>query len=386
MMTRGNTNLFRGFFGAGFECSTHYLRERPRLDLLAATGHDTFLEKDYARLVEYGIRTVREGIRWHLMEPSAGHFDHSGVIRIARAARELDIEIIWDLMHFGYPDDIDIFAPGFVRRFASYAREFARVISNETDMPLLVTPVNEISFFAAHGGETGFMNPFAVHRGAELKMQLVRATVEGLEAIRERVPGARSVITEPIFNAVAGEDDPDDHRHARDYTNARYEAWDMLEGRLHPELGGAPHYLDIVGVNYYPWNQWIYIGERDAGPRLRRDDPRYVPLECLLEAVYRRYKRPMLISETSAEDDARAEWLKYVCEQSRNAITNGVPLEGIILYPIVNFPAWEDGRLAQNGLWGYADAQGNRAIYEPMARELVRQQQLMEEWQEPVYA
>ena len=69
--------LFPSFFGAGFECSTHQLRDRPRLDLLAATGHDRFLQADYARLLDYGIRTVREGIRWHLIESSPGHFDWS---------------------------------------------------------------------------------------------------------------------------------------------------------------------------------------------------------------------------------------------------------------------------------------------------------------------
>ena len=102
----------------------------------------------------------------------------------------MGIQIIWDLMHFGYPDDIDIFSPAFVRRFAAYAREFPRVISDETDMPLFVTPINEMSFFAMHGGETGFMSPFALQHGAELKAQLVRATIAGLEAIRDVLPTA----------------------------------------------------------------------------------------------------------------------------------------------------------------------------------------------------
>ena len=32
----------------------------------------------------------------------------------------------------------------------------------------------------------------------------------------------------------------------------------MIAGDLHPELGGARKYLDIIGVDYYPWTQWIY--------------------------------------------------------------------------------------------------------------------------------
>lgn len=370
-------HLFPSFFGAGFECSTLRLRERPRLDLLATTGHDRFLRQDYTRLLEYGMRTVREGIRWHLIEPFPGRYDFSSAIKVMRASEEMGIQIIWDLMHFGYPDDIDVFSTQFVERYANYAGEFARVVSNESNMPIFVTPINEISFFASHGGQVGFMYPFGINCGAELKAQLVLATIHGLEAIRDIVP-ARSVITEPIFNAVPGSADPDASQQARAYSDARYEAWDMLEGRLHPELGGAPKYLDIVGVNYYPWNQWVYIGEGDAGPRLARDDPRYISLTALLQAVYDRYQRPMLISETSAEDEARADWLAYVGAQTRAAMQQGVPLEGICLYPIVNFHAWEDGRAAQNGLWGYPDNQGNREIYEPMARELQNQQRRME--------
>jgi hypothetical protein len=56
-----------------------------------------------------------------------------------------------------------------------------------------------------------------------------------------------------------------------------------------------------------------------------------------------------------------------------------VPIEGICLYPIVNHPGWDDDRHCHNGLWDYADDQGNREIYEPLARELDIQQHLIEE-------
>ena len=35
-----------------------------------------------------------------------------------------------------------------------------------------------------------------------------------------------------------------------------YQSWDMLAGRLMPELGGSRRHLDIIGVNYYWTNQW----------------------------------------------------------------------------------------------------------------------------------
>ena len=57
---------------AGFECSTQRRRDGRRLDLLAATRHDRLAGQDYGRAAEHGLRTVRDGLRWHLIETAPG--------------------------------------------------------------------------------------------------------------------------------------------------------------------------------------------------------------------------------------------------------------------------------------------------------------------------
>ena len=52
----------------------------------------------------------------------------------------------------------------------------------------------------------------------------------------------------------------------------------------------------------------------------------------------------------------------------------GADLHGICLYPIVNFPGWDNDRHCENGLWDYAGDDGHRAICEPFAVELKAQQ------------
>jgi hypothetical protein len=71
------TSLFDSFFMAGFECSTHRRRDGIRLDLIRATGHDTHVASDYRQCGELGIRTIRDGLRWHLIEASEGVYDWS---------------------------------------------------------------------------------------------------------------------------------------------------------------------------------------------------------------------------------------------------------------------------------------------------------------------
>jgi hypothetical protein len=156
----------------------------------------------------------------------------------------------------------------------------------------------------------------------------------------------------------------------------------MLAGRVYPELGGHERYLDLIGVNFYPHNQWFYHlrGSRPIRKfrTISRRSPLYRPLRDILVEVHRRYRRPMIIAETGAEDRRRAGWLRYVCSESQAAWLAGVPLRGICLYPIVNHPGWVDGRHCHNALWDYPDENGNRPVYEPLARELRRQQRRFE--------
>src|SRR5689334_18633034 len=138
----------RSFFVGGFECSSHRLSNDTRLDLIAATAHDRFCESDYRRLLDKAISSVRDGVRWHLIEKSPYVYDFSSFLPMLRAAHAVGIQVIWDLFHYGWPDDLDIFSPEFISRFAAFAREIARVVNSETDEVAYFCPVNEISFFA----------------------------------------------------------------------------------------------------------------------------------------------------------------------------------------------------------------------------------------------
>ena len=51
----------------------------------------------------------------------------------------------------------------------------------------------------------------------------------------------------------------------------------------------------------------------------------------------------------------------------------GVPVHGLCLYPILNYPGWDDDRHCQSGLWGYPGPAGEREIHLPLAEELARQ-------------
>jgi beta-glucosidase/6-phospho-beta-glucosidase/beta-galactosidase len=373
----GVSQLFRSFWIGGFESASHINKSGVRIDMVSATQHDIQVDEDYARLREWGIQTVREGVRWHLIESAQG-FDFNSLGSMLDAGRRHRIQQIWALCHYGWPDDLDILTPGFIDRFARYCGRVARFIADHSDGIQFYTPVNEISFLAWAAGEKAYFHPYRKDVGEALKHQLVRASIAGMEAIWAVDPTARMMHTEPLIHVLTPRGRPDLARAAADQRAAQFEAWDMLTGAMEPQLGGHPRYLDIVGINYYHANQWEHPDQRlrwEDTPR----DPRWLPFSQLLAEVYYRYWRPVVVSETSHFGAGRGRWISEVAEEVAKAREAGVVVEGLCVYPIIDRPDWEDpDHWHQSGLWELKrDATGKlqRVLCREYAEDL-RQAQL----------
>jgi beta-glucosidase/6-phospho-beta-glucosidase/beta-galactosidase len=363
--------MFRSFFFAGFECATGFIALGEWIDQIAATHHDRHVDEDYRRLHEIGICAVREAVRWPLID-QRGRFDFTSVRAFVKASEKYNMEVVWDLFHYGYPADVDLFSEGFPKRFAEYCHAAALYLSKHHEGPCYFTPVNEPSFFSWAAGEVGKFAPHCKRRGYELKVALARAGIAGINAIRAVMPQARIVNVDPLCHVVAPEGRID-MQGAVDYYNnvAVFESWDMLAGRLLPELGGSKEHLDIVGMNYYWTNQWE-LG-RDEQP-LADDDPRRASLRDLITKVWKRYDRPLLLTETAHVDDMRSVWVEHVAEQSEQLIGEGIPLGGVCLYPILGMPEWHDrSRWTQMGLWDVTQDGDilRRTVCQPMLEALV---------------
>jgi hypothetical protein len=149
----------------------------------------------------------------------------------------------------------------------------------------------------------------------------------------------------------------------------------VLSGKRHPELGGSPDILDIVGVNCYSFGQMEY---REHGPHaaLPRDDPRVVPLCDLIKFAWERYRRPMVIGETSGLEEGRHHWLRDVVHEALAAVDQGVDLHGVCLFPGVDMKDWHKGIWVHNGLADLVEDRGDlrRVPVEPYVAELRRWQ------------
>jgi beta-glucosidase/6-phospho-beta-glucosidase/beta-galactosidase len=370
------TPLFPSFFVAGFECSSHRRWDGTRLDLLTSTHHAEMAYRDYRRCADIGIKGVRDGLRWHLIEQSAGRYDWSSWLPMVEAAEKAGVEVIWDIFHYGNPDFYDVRREDFPEVYAAYAHAAAETYLKETGRPITCCPLNEISFFAWAVDTGHFSAQLKSDRPGFVKRNLVRAAIRAAEEMEHVCPGRRYYWAEPLIHvAPYVPENAKQVKAARGATNSQYEALDLLRGFQEPELGGHLGMVDAVGLNYYPQNQWY-----KDGPTIPLGHHAYKPLSELLADAYKHYRKPMFISETGAEGSGRAAWLYYVCEQVRIAMREGVPILAICLYPITDYPGWENDRMASTGLFGPAEVDGERPVYLPLLEEMQRQQVLFDEF------
>ncbi|MVN76537.1 amine oxidase [Hymenobacter sp. HMF4947] len=375
---------FESFWWGGYECTDQLNAFGNRVDFLPLTGHLPLLDQDYIDLAQFDVKTVREGIRWAFVEKTPYQYDWSTVKTMLDAGQRHGIQQVWDLCHFGYPDDLTPLHPMFARRFAALCRAFVDFYrSQRPEGTLIVTPINEVSFMSWLGGDARGTSPYCVGQGWEVKYGLMRAYIEGSWALREADPSIRFLSTEPLVNIVPPPNPWVSHqREARRMHRDQFQATDILAGLMCPELGGHESLLDIVGFNYYYDNQWQLHPHRHLGWNDPVMDPRWVPLSELLRQAHKRYKRPFVVTETSHPGVDRPLWWHMIGQECAKALQMGLPLLGVCLYPLIDRPDWDHlDHWHRSGLWDAElrpDGPPRRILHEPSAVALREAQAMVQ--------
>jgi UDP-galactopyranose mutase len=355
---------FRSFWMGGFEGADHVNGAGVALDMARSSGHLRRLERDYAAAASLGLRTLRESVGWRLTEPAPGRFELARLRRTAAAARDADVQIVWTLMHYGTPADLDLQDDRLIERFADYAAAVARELKDADPSAVpIYNPINEIGFLSWAASETATFSPrpgapspdseaSSLRSGYAIKRRLARAALAAIDAIRAIDPRARFLHVEPLVHVVAPAGRPELQPLADQVAAYQWQAWDLIAGRIEPELGGSAAALDLLGVNHYHSGQWEVVTEERLHWHER--DPRRRPFAEQLAAAWRRYGRPLLVAETSHFGAGRAAWLDEVAAEVAAAQRDGIPIEGLCLYPLVDRPDWNDaGHWHHSGLWDH---------------------------------
>jgi len=292
---------------------------------------------------------------------------------------ELGIQPVVDLVHYGLPAWIDgaYLHPDYERFVAEYA---ARVAERYQGRIRTYTPLNEPRVTAWYCGRLGWWPP--ARRGlrgfVEIMLAVCRGivrTVEAQRAIDPEIVHAHVDATDLYEADSADLVDEAVRRQAIVFL-----ALDLITGRVSSEheltswllAHGATvaaldwfmaHAieLDIVGINLYPlFSQKRLV--RTAGKlRIKMPYADATIVETLAELYWRRYDRPVFISETASSGtvERRAAWLDSSVAAVRQARGRGVPLIGYTWWPLFALVTWgyREGHkaphdyLQQMGLW-----------------------------------
>jgi hypothetical protein len=357
---------------AGYECTDQLNCFGNRVDFLEVTDHLDRVSADYRDLSAFRIKTVREGIQWSLVEKTPYHYNWKRVEKLIRSGIENQIQQVWDLCHFGFPDDLTPLHPMFARRFAALCKEFVRFYrSINKDSELIVTPINEVSFLSWLGGDVRGTSPYCLHNGWEVKYALMRAYIEGIEALKREDSNVRILLTEPLVNVVppllANQELIE---RAKCVNDDQFQVFDILSGKICPELGGKPEYLDIIGCNYYYNNQWV-VDSSEFLPWVDTGDPRWMPLSEMMKVVHERYGVPLVLSETSHPGVDKASWVTFIGEECSKLLVEDIPLWGVCWYPIIDRPDWDHFKpWYRAGLWDLDTQTKERILDEAAATAL----------------
>lgn len=349
-------------FATGIECSYPTIGHGSvRRDLLDECGHYERWREDFGLVKDMGVRTLRYGLPYHRTHLGPGRYDWSFADEAMAELKRLEIVPILDLLHFGVPDWLGNFQnPDLPFHFAEYAEAVAR----RYPWVRYWTPVNEIYVAARVSAKDGFWNEQLKSDRAFVTAikHLVAATLLASRAITRERPDAIIVQSESAeyfheLRAVPS-------RENRIANMNRFISLDLLYG-VPPDaeiyrflmqngmtageydwfMNFDPPGYHVLGLDYYGRNE-----------RLLKPDGSVIPAEDVLgwyqlaRQYYRRYRRPLMHTETNTFDPAAAP--AWLWKQWLNVLRlrgDGIPVLGFTWYSLCDQVDWDTELREKNG-------------------------------------
>src|SRR2546423_1115559 len=360
-------------WGAGIECS---FLPHINVDQFQWTQHNRYWREDF-RLAknELGISHLRYAFPWHVIESERGRLDWSFADERVEEAQKLGLKFMLDVMHFGTPLWLKqaVGDPEFPEAIESFAEQ---LVARYRDVIKIWCPFNEPLVSALFSGDFGFWPPHnRKWRGyMPVLSRIVQGVSRGIRAIRRAMPEATVLLCDASENYKTRVDalKPEvARRNAR-----RFLVMDLLLGRVdqhHPLYSWVnayglsdldlewfrsnPQAPDVLGLDYYPHSDWQLDMHNGSVRQRRAENP--VGLYGVGNAYYRRYGIPLMLTETSVDGQPinREIWLEETIEHARRLRQEGVPLQGVVWWPMLDQVDWDGalthriGKIHEVGLW-----------------------------------
>ncbi len=321
---------------------------------------------------------MRYSLVWHKIETSPGVFDWSWADERIQYARELGINLILDLVHFGTPTWLpdafgDVDFPLALERFSTeFGKRYSGIVRS-------VCPLNEPLITALFCGDVGLWPPHG--RSLASYMTVLSRVAQGLSrsirALRKTMSSVEIVLCDALEFTSA---DVECHKVASPElikliendivlrNHRRHVVLDLITGKV--DQGHSlyswlekhsfptadvnwflrnPVEIDVLGLDYYKHSE---IELYPAGDRYRQRVPNNLSgLKNTVRDYWHRYHVPIMITETNCygNDDERRQWLKFTVEDIRVLRAEGIPVIGYTWWPLLDHLDWDGALLHRIG-------------------------------------
>lgn len=332
-----------------------------RIDEMEKTGHYEHWRKDFSLLGEIGIEFLRYGPPLYKTHVGPGLYDWDFTDETFNHLKDLNITPIVDLCHFGLPDWLGDFQnPDFPFYFAEYAQAFAE----RFPYLHLYTPINEIFIAAMFSAQYGWWNERlqSDKNFVTALKNLCKANVMAMHAILKVQPDATFIQSESseYFHAI----DPMAAPLARFLNQKRFLSLDLTYG--YPINVTMYEYLLSNGMTPQEY-QWFNNNQVKAKCILGNDY--YVTNEHIVHAdgmtqaageifgyyvitsqYYKRYKLPIMHTETNIRMPACKEWLLKQWANVHRLRHDGIPIVGFTWYSLLHQVDWDSALRNDDGI------------------------------------
>ena len=323
-----------------------------RVDEMEKTDHYTRWQEDLQLVKDVGIEFLRYGPPYYSTHLGPDRYDWSFADETFNRLKELHITPIVDLCHFGVPDWLENFQnPDFPYYFAEYAQAFAQRFPDLQ----LYTPINEIFITAMFSAQYGWWNE-RLHSDeafvTALK-HLCKGNVKAMKNILKVQPEATFIQSESseYFHAM----DPLAVQRARFLKQKRFLSLDLTYG--YPLNVTMYEYLlkngmtrqeyewfihnqvkakCIMGNDYYVTNEHLVFpdGHTQAAGEI-------FGYYVITNQYYKRYKLPIMHTETNIKMPACKEWLLKQWANVHRLKHDGIPIVGFTWYSLLHQVDWD---------------------------------------------
>jgi beta-glucosidase/6-phospho-beta-glucosidase/beta-galactosidase len=332
-----------------------------RIDEMEKCGHYEHWQTDFLLVKELGIDYLRYGPPYYRVHAAPGKYDWAFTDQVFNRLKELEICPIVDLCHFGIPDWMGNFQNAdFPYYFAEYAEAFAKRFPDLH----LYTPINEIFIAAMFSAQYGWWNERLQSDEAFVTAlkNICKANVMAMHAILRIQPDATFIQSESseYFHAIEPEAAP----LARFLNQKRFLSLDLtygypLNATMYEYLlsnGLTPEeyrwFTDnqvkarcIMGNDYYVTNE--HIVHPDGHTQAAGEIFGYY---VITSQYYRRYRLPIMHTETNIKMPACKEWLLKQWANVHRLKHDGIPVIGFTWYSLTHQVDWDSALRNDDGV------------------------------------